>query len=495
MDSEHSAELYVPLLGNTHTSLQEGTNVSFWDHKGDQAQRLHAEKDLLIVSPEQGWRNLWKPIGDSRKFYSSRCDSFGKAFDLRTSTSGNLAAFLLSVEKGMRPGAAYASSREIEKLLKVRHEKDPKRFAWRRTAADAFNRLNSILGPASLIKDGPDIDEKFSFIVHRFQNVTGKLQQYLIGSEISDFMTAATLHGLSSDIPRRVFVFDEGREIFSKTMIATNQAFMSWQERATIEIRSLFGAIWCGFQHLIGVDVSVLSNFSTIISHGSYGEDLDQQARLLNLPESKVRLLLNMPRQKAFVRTHETSEAVKVSIPDVYVGPPISISAMERQQKPARDWLEERIIRYEDPDDMEAINLEEELGGCSESGRPAVTFEQSLPDEEVEDEVIEAEWVDKTFLLPKHPILEDYQEPGSYEQFFSELYILLRGIDANPGLGIVEVYELVSLNERVGNRVSHRASGDGYIRLLDPVRTGRPGRPKRHQTTVLTIFNAFLLSL
>lgn len=418
--------------------IRHGMRVLFSDYKGE-GRRIPG---AMVFRPDQEPTNLLDPVGDEESYRQGWSAEFGRAWGLHAETWTELPELLGRIHKGRKPGDWAASPRDVESVLRVLEEREP-RPKWR-TLRRAFTNLNSLLGPRASIRKGVEIFGRYPVCVHERQGLPPRPLGFLAAVGLLRQQAQATTTGRTDF--RNIYVCDEASLEHDRSLGET-PGYTPPFVRAIRQVRSAGQGIIAAAQEFCELDESTKSNFATLACFRCKGLANGREAlRLLELPEDRLGELMNLPVGVAYVRSEGFTRAVKIRVKDPQWEHRPTNEEVARLMAPELARLDREIVRGPDrPAAESALDYVELLG---ERATVAESAREADPDGAGEE-------------LPL--LLEEQLE-------------LLREVDAHPGLGVSQHYRNLGWSAGRGQRVRDELVEQGV--LVCERSNSANGRPK-----------------
>lgn len=410
--------------------LRAGVTCQFEDHKGGEGRKLlHRYPDTMVFRPFQEFWNILQPVGPSAVYWTGLFSEFGRAFNLRPETWTELAALMQRVEQGLRPGEAYPSLKDFERLLFILAAKESRtKFG---TAAHAMASLTALLGRTASIRRAPQV--RFRIVVHEYAALPPRVHGFLAAIRF----LRTQLGSNEGDSPlKHLYISDEATMEFGKELSqAAGSGYIGAQKRLITQVRLFCTGVLAGAQVGSELDDSLKSNVATIcVFRCPSPKEAREAAAMIRLPENRIHELLELEVGEAFLYSEGFSGPVKVRIPNFSRGPHLGDTALAARLA-AQFAALERSTEFS-PKHAEAI---------SPLSYRAVLGEQEQPDASpVEPAPSTAE--------PQEPLIQEYLD-------------FLREVEAHPDCSVTDHFKSLAWSAGRGTRVKERLIGLGLLRM------------------------------
>lgn len=414
------------------SQLPETVTAEWVDSKRESHGLLDLVPGGVILKPTEFCSNPLEPIGAPATSWASRFEKIAPLLKIDDRTWPELATVLVRTSASMSANEPPPSLTDLILILKRLGETESPKFL---TAAERLHRLASALGPAARVRQGPELASRYHWVGRDYFGQDPAVSNTMEAINLDKAVQNALISERSGGL-KQLRLYDEGLDFFSREFTSTKagSGHVSYQKRATSQVRSCgIGIVTC-FQYPTQVDSSVTGNAATVIVLGQTDpKEAKYASMMLTGCDRLAKDILNLQRGAAFISNSNLFRDVRcIQIPEVPRSAP-KASEVAARMAPEIEWLRSHsIMSAAIKDELSPIPYHEIVSGCSVAS--------GYPDE----------------------IPDDWRH-------------LLSSLRDHPSFSVVQHYESLLWSAGKGTRVKNAMLNSGFLRCQR--RPGSNGRP------------------
>jgi DNA polymerase III delta prime subunit len=386
--------------------VADGIRVSFSCGKNEGRKLLGRFAGVIVLNIPDLRENLFKPVGDAKRYFTTFWSEFARAYRLRRETVVKLIRLSLQVLAGQKEGDPSPSLYDFACLLHVTSKTGGDRTL--ETAALALESLNATLGEAAMVREGPCAEDLFPIVVVQCHGLPPEFLQFLMAVRLYRTHEKAIARGHSGELTS-VIISDEGALEFGRELAGeTGSGYITPQKRLITQFRSTGTGLIIAAQSVSALDPAVVANVGSFIClRAQTDADVRVSGRLLGLPDNRLDEIRQIPRWSGLFKSPDHNGAVLVDIPEIDMGEYMSDRDLERLNRDGVARLNADVVFAPSHEAAsEPVSYREVLGETTPPGSP------QAPGTRFDFRVEHRAFIDEVLAHPTASVVEHYSNLG-----------------------------------------------------------------------------------